>query len=390
MPVSNQGYQRPTYDEILAAKIELAKELFGDDIDTSDASAMGKFIRLYATDLADAYEAQEIIYYSRFPNTATGQSLDRLMPFAGISRNPATRAEHKIKFTGTVAYEVPVGFLVGTTTEEEFYLANPVTIGSDGTGEGIVQCTELGVSGNVALGKIAEIVNPDANVSAIQHTSIVTIAEDEETDEELRKRFAVAVKGSGSSTASAIIGAVMRVNNVKSCVIVENTTNSTDSGGRPAHSFEVYVHAPASADQGIGEAIFDKKPIGIPCVGSTTVTVVDSSGQNKTVKFSHVNEVALHIKVTVDKNSHFELDGVSQIKTALLEYVESLGGGDDVIFTRMYKSIFGVTGVVDVSSLSISTDGTTYKSENVTIDQDEAAILDAANITVEVKDYVDT
>jgi len=390
MPVDMQGYQRPTYDEILASKVELAKELFGDDIDTSDASAMGKFIRLYATDLADAYEAQEIIYYSRFPNTATGQSLDRLMPFAGISRNPATRAEHKVKFTGTVGYEVPVGFLVGTTTEEEFYLANAVTIGSNGTGEGIVQCSVLGESGNVTLGKITEIINPDANVSAIEHVSIVTVAEDEETDEELRKRFAAAIKGSGSSTASAIIGAVMRVNNVKSCVVVENATNQTDSGGRPAHSFEVYVHAPTNADQEIGEAIFDKKPIGVPCVGSTTVTVVDASGQNKTVKFSHVTEVTLRIKVTVDKNTHFELEGVNQIKTALIEYVESLGGGDDVIFARLYKSIFGVNGVVDVSALSISTDGTTYKSENVTIDQDEAATLDAANITVEVKDYADT
>lgn len=90
--VNEQGYYRPTYDELLAGRIAQAQELFGEDIDTSNASPLGKFIRLSVQDLADAYEAQEIIYYSRFPHTATGQNLDRLMPFAGITRNPATRA----------------------------------------------------------------------------------------------------------------------------------------------------------------------------------------------------------------------------------------------------------------------------------------------------------
>ena len=96
MAVNEKGYIRPTYDELLEARIAQAQELFGDDIDTSDASPPGKFIRLAVQDLADAYEAQEIIYYARFPNTATGQNLDRLMPFAGISRNPATRASHTV------------------------------------------------------------------------------------------------------------------------------------------------------------------------------------------------------------------------------------------------------------------------------------------------------
>ena len=46
MAINEQGYVRPTYEDILAGRIEQAKELFGDDIDTSDASPLGKFIRL--------------------------------------------------------------------------------------------------------------------------------------------------------------------------------------------------------------------------------------------------------------------------------------------------------------------------------------------------------
>lgn len=389
MPISDKGYIRPTYEDLLEQRITLAEELFGEDIDTSDASALGKFIRLSVQDLSDAYEAQEILYYGRFPNTATGQNLDRLLPFAGITRNPPTRAEHEIKFTGTANHEIELGFLVGTAGSETFYLVNPVTLDESGVGTGIVQCTELGTVGNVNLGAITEIINPDVDVLSIQHISIETVAEDEETDADLRKRFAVAVEGSGSGTASAIRGAVMRVNGVKSCIIIANTGSDADSEGRPPQSFEVYVDAPETADQAVGEAIFSRKPLGIKAVGDTTVTVLDITSQEQSISFSHVAEVVLRIKLTVAKDTHFELDGVEQIKTALISYIESLGAGEDVIFTRLYKSIFGVAGVVDVSELSISKDGGGYLTGNVSISSAQVATLKAENIAIEVTAYED-
>ena len=61
MPINEKGYLRPTYDEILEDRIALAQELWGQEIDTSDASTLGKFIRLSVQDLADAYEVQEIL-----------------------------------------------------------------------------------------------------------------------------------------------------------------------------------------------------------------------------------------------------------------------------------------------------------------------------------------
>ena len=54
--LSEKGYHRPTYEEILADKIQTAKELFGEDIDTGGQTALGKFIRIGAYDLAKAYE----------------------------------------------------------------------------------------------------------------------------------------------------------------------------------------------------------------------------------------------------------------------------------------------------------------------------------------------
>lgn len=382
MAVNEKGYIRPTYDELLEARIAQAQELFGDDIDTSDASPLGKFIRLAVQDLADAYEAQEIIYYARFPNTATGQNLDRLMPFAGISRNPATRARHTVKFIGTANATVKNGFLVGTTGDEEFYLVNDLTLDSSGEGTGTVECTESGKVGNVTLGAITEIVNPDVNVTSIVHTAVEELGEETEDDVSLRARFDEAIKGAGSATMAAIHGAIMRVIGVRDCIIEENDTDQTDSSGIPAHSFEVFVYAPTSVDQEIAEAIFSKKPIGIKSYGDVSKTVTDVSGNTQTIKFSRITDKTVYVKITIKTDSHFELDGVTQIKNALVDYVDTLGAGNDLIFTSMYRYIYGVVGVTEVTSLTLSTDGVNYSAANITIDSDKIASLLAGNIEV--------
>lgn len=388
MAVNEQGYMRPTYEDLLEGRIALAQELFGDDIDVSADSALGKFIRLSIQDLADAYEAQEIIYYSRFPNTAEGTSLDRLMPFAGITRNAATRAEHSVMFFGTAGATIEAGFLVGTAGDEEFYLVNDLTLDDSGSGIGTVACTELGEVGNVALGTITEIVNPTVDVTSVSHQAVVSSGAEIETDAELRDRFSQAIEGSGSATMSSIKGAVLRVGNVKSCVVVENDTNETVNG-IPPHGFEVFVHAPTSANQAIAEAIFSKKPIGIPTAGDLSETVTDVSGGTHTVRFSRVAETPIYINVTVQINAEYELDGQAQIKDALVAYVDELEVGDNVILSRMYKQIFNVAGVVDVSSLTLSTDNSTFTAANVAISTDRVATLIADNIVVTEATYTD-
>lgn len=387
--INETGYVRPTYDELLEERIALAKELFGESIDTSNAAPMGKFIRLWVDEFARVYENNEKVYYARFPHTATGQSLDHLMPFANITRNPATRAEHVIEFTGMADYEVPVGFLVGTTDEVEFYLVNPVTLDENGIGQGIVQCTELGTIGNVLLGTITEIINPDASISEIKHVDIELLGEDTENDVALRKRFDTAIAGSGSGTTPAIRGAVMRVTGVKSCVVVENDTNETDESGRPAHSFEVYVYAPETVYQDVAQAIFSKKPIGITSYGTHSEIATNVQGDKKVINFSPVIEIELYIKLSVAVDSYFETNGVEQIQSALYDFINNLTVGEDVMYTSLFGHIHSVAGVRSVSTLTLSTDGTAYNAGNILLNMNEIATVKAVNIMVEVSDYAD-
>ena len=234
MGLTELGYTRRTYDDILNAAVRLAKELFGEDIDTSDLTPLGKFIRMYAYDVAIVEEEIEEVYYSSKPNSARGQSLDRLLIFGGITRNPATAARYSVEVQGTAGYIVPVGFLVGTNTELTYYTAQEATIGEDGTCLIEVSCTEVGTVGNVSPGAITSVVNPDANVSAVLGKACIVLGANEENDTDLRIRLKAAMQGSGSCNENSLRSSLLRIPTVQFAAVVSNDGDTTDSSGRPA------------------------------------------------------------------------------------------------------------------------------------------------------------
>ena len=381
MPLTEQGFKRLTFSEILANQIDRAKLLFGDDIDTSEQTPLGKYIRINTYDLAEMYEALEGVYYARFPNTASGVSLDRLCVFAGISRNAATYSEHTIKIIGTAGTTVDMGFLV-QSGDVVFHTMDYYTIGEDGTVETLVQCNEAGTIGNVALGSIDTIVNPIANVTSIEHIEIVSLGDEEESDYELRQRFSETVAGIGSGPADAIRGAILRVPQVDGVSILTNETNET-VGVLPPHSFICYVNAPATQDTLIAQAIFDKKPVGIQSIGDVSVTLKDDGGMNHTISFSRTIEKYIYIKATIKVNAYFPSDGVVQIKQNLVEYISGLSNNEEVYISSLYGLIH-IDGVTTTTNLQLSVDGETYASVDIECNEQEIARTSESMIEITV------
>ena len=383
MALTDLGFERPVYDEILEQQIERAKTLFGETIDTSEQTILGKYIRLNAADIDALYQDLEGVYYARFPNTASGTSLDRLCPFAGISRNPATNAKHEVKFTGVAGEAIDAGFEVSTENQSVvFYTTDDYVIGENGEVTAEVECEETGTVGNVAIGAINTIVFPSPDIDSVEHIRVISLGEDIESDTALRERFNQAVAGTGSTTAESIKASIMRITGVSDCTIVENSTSETVQG-IPPYSFECFVLCAESAHQEIANAIFQKKPIGIKSYGDISVEVEDDGGNTHTVSFSQTHQKNIYIKIELTKNNYFEENGVEDIKSGLINYLATFSNGDDVYLSSLY-SFINVNGVVTVTSLKMSTNGTTYSAENVFCNDSEVArtAVDLIDITV--------
>ena len=386
------GFHRPTYAELLAEQETRARQLFGDDIETGEATALGKYIRLNVYDYARLYELAEKIYYARFPNFATGVQLDRLTPFANISRNPATVARHIVEFYGIAGKTVEQGSLVATGDGVTFYTLEDVTMQDEGLGLGTarvtVECTEFGTVGNVAVGEIDRMGNPNGYVREVRHIALKLLAKDAETDKALRERFGEVIKGTGAGTWEALYGALGRITNVDGVVIVENDTAET-VGTMPPHSFQCYIVAPNTLDQQIGQTIFDKKPIGIKPLGEVEVTALDRAGGEHLMRFSRAIEKKISLQATIKKTTSFPEDGAEQIKTNIANLINGLSNGDDVILSRLYSAIHAVDGVAEVANLQMKAGAGAFAASNIICLPAEFARIQKENINLTVVQYVD-
>lgn len=379
--ITDKGFVRPSYDEILQAQINRAKVLLGDDIDTSEESVLGKFIRINVFDLNICYDTLEDLYYSSFPNTARGQSLDRLGPFAAVSRNQATQARIEVKIKGTVGESVPSAFLL-KSDKTSFYVVNDYTIDSNGEVVAIANCVDDGVVGNISNGERLDIQNPRMGIDSVEFIRIVQNGEELESDKDFRIRFANSLAGAGSSTESAIKGAIYRVPLVDGVSVIDN--NSDTASSIPPHSFACYVLAPESQYDEIAKAIFDKKPLGIQCIGDIERTVYDAWGKPHTVKFFATSKAELKISIQIKTNQYFESSGISQIKDNIANFINNLANGSDVYYTSVFGYIHNVTGVVSVVDLKICKIGQNPGNSDIAIGEQEIARIDVSNISVEV------
>lgn len=384
MALTELGYERPTYNELLEMQEERARLLFGNDINTSNNTALGKYIRLNVHDLEKVHELAELVYFSAYPNTAVGVSLERICALVGIYRNPATYAKHNVRFIGTAGEYVPEAFEVSTTSGELlFHTYDSLLIGEDGTVEGVVECETAGTVGNVAIGKIDTIVNPSVNVESIEHLGIAEYGREPETDVALRSRFAATVSGIGTYTITAIKGAVLRVPLVEAVEIIENDSDVTVNNV-PPHSFICYVLCPESQDVLVAEAILNKKPLGVKAAGEVKVDVIDKYGVSRSIGFTRTKQKSIYIKLTLTVNQYFNIDGVEQIKANIADYINGLKNDADVYLSSIYGYVYKADGIVNVSSLTTSADGITYSASDIPIGFDEVARISTDNIEVVV------
>ena len=388
--LTKDGFHRPGYNDLLDGLEIRARELFGSTIDLSVRSPLGIFCRIYAWIGSKIWQTAESVYLSAYADTATGQSLFRLGSNIGITPLPAQKATGMLSLTGTPKAEVPAGLLYATQDKVQFVGMQDTTLDADGKGMVPVQAVLAGVTGNVAAGTVTRIATPHISLDEVTNASAMTGGHEKETEEQFRDRYFAVLNGAGGVNADAIRAAILEVEHVTACIVLENDTDTATSDGMPAHSVECIVYGGENAD--IAQAIYKKKAAGIITYGSTAVSITDASGQTKAIRLSRPTARNVWVKVDqliVDADQ-FPSDGDTQIVNAVLNFIGADSGsvssdgltiGENVRYTRLFAPINAVPGVLDYE-LSISSDGQTYGRDNITVDKRSKAVTAAGKVTV--------
>lgn len=389
--VTEKGFRRKTYPEIISDMEAKAKDLFGADIDLSSASPLALFLRVIAFGLSLIWMVAERVYYSGYVDTATGQSLDYVVKYAGISRRPATPARRMLRFAGDPGVVIPRGFLVeAEMTGARFATVEDAVIEADGTVEVMAQAVEPGLSGNIPPDQINVITNPIPGVSSVVGVESERNSDglNRETDRELRERYYASLATGGASTLDSIRASVLAVPGVRTARVFHNPTMQTVDG-RPPKSVEVV--ALGGDDRDIAEAIHDSIAAGIEPYGDIEVEVIDAGGETQLIRFSRAEVVDIYVNVYVTATSSYPLDGDEQVRDEIIRYIGGIdstgelrpgtGLGEPVIWTALIEAARRVPGVQDVD-IRVGTDPDPTGQGNVVIGPRQVAETSIDKITI--------
>ena len=378
-----QGFNRTRLDERLESLKELVRLIFGQEISLEPDTVDGQTLGIYAESVSNLDQLAEDTYHSFNPHSATGAALSRLVKLNGINRIPGTKSTADVICVGTEGTVIPAGSLVSSSaTRAQFKTLATVVIPSDG--QISVGCEALETGPKIApANTITKIINPVFGWQTVNNPVSATVGRSEETDEQLRIRREKSTSTPAQALAEALYGAVANIPEVIQCEVYENPTGAVQVGTLlPPHSVNVVVDGGLAAK--VAKQIFSRITLGAVQVGAVSEIVLDSRGNSHQVKFDRPVEVPIYVIINVTKLNLWPTDGVSRLKTALVDWsLSNQKIGAQVTHSRLYDCLNQVPGH-SITTLLIGTGAVPTLEDDIPINFNALARFSEANITVNI------
>ncbi len=468
--LSSDGFSIKRLAEVISDRQSSARNYFGNDAAVGVNDVLGRALRIHSPAEADLWELAEAVYNSFNPAVATGNQLDVIVSYAGLTRLDATPSTATLLVVGDGGTVIPeLSTVTSSVTGEEFETTEQVSLTGTSASGAVVEVVNAveGTSYIVTLGEnnysytaqsgdsrndIATVLAGFISTSPLYTASVVNVAQiniifsdvfvtqdvststamtlrkvrklvssqstssvpveqeggsldtisssvtgwdsvtnpedavvgrERETDGELRVRFANTKESRAKGTIDSIYSNLLSLAGIESVQVYENTTDVTDANGIPAHSISAVIYGGNS--QVIADTLWEVKPAGINTSGNTSVVSIDTQGVPHVIRFNRPEETNVYFEISISQAEGETLpsNAASQVKSVVTEYIENLGVGADVIYSRLFIPIQTVEGV-QVDSLTIGTSPNPTGSSNVVIAYDEIATTIEDNVVVTV------
>ncbi|CAI2612149.1 hypothetical protein AKUH4B410M_08910 [Apilactobacillus kunkeei] len=368
MPLTDDGWVTISADDALKqAKSEIQKNL-GIDTDVSDGSAMGRIAQMLANRIVECDNVAQNVYDNNFWLTASGVSMDRLGTSLGIQRHQAQYAEATLNITGTSGYLIPAQTEFITDKGDSFLSDDDVQIDQNGNATVVVHSQEASASTNVDAHTIINQANPVDEIESVDNPMQASGGSDLESDYDFRNRGTINQYSPENPTVGGIRTALINVNGVSSVTIQNNQSKSTDEHGNPANTIHIYVVG--GTDDDIANKLADVLAGGATTVGSITKHV-NVYGNDIVVNFDRAQQKTLSFKIDITTGDGFDEDAVKQ---SVQDYLSNFEMGDKVILNKLYPYLYQLIGIKQVNSIQVSTDGSSYNSNDLQLANFEFAL----------------
>ncbi len=364
--VTDTGITAPTYDVILAWYQAQYRAIYGADVVLDNSTQDGQWIAIQAQAMNVCNQAMITVFNSFSPAKAQGAALSSNVKINGITRTPATNSTCDVVISGDVGTVITNGTVQDTVNRNTWNLPASVTIPEGGS---ITVTATCAVSGPVtgAIDTLTIIGTPTDGWTGVTNTTAAAIGQPMQTDASLRIQQASSTMLPSVAIMNGSEGGILALPGVSSVKGYENDTDATDANGIPAHSIAMIVEG-GDAMQ-IATVIANKKSMGVPTYGTTTETVTDSSGAQRTINFFRPTETNIYVKLTLKALANYTTTIGQAAAQGIADYLSTLDIGDMIYVTRLYKA----------ATLDDTSGGLTYDILNIEIDRTAASVA-ASNL----------
>lgn len=114
--VTPNGFVKKRLDEIIKElQVDLTEKL-GFDVSMNPQSFLNVLVTSSADRIAQLWEVAEAVYYSHYPSSAEGVSLDNAAQFGGLTREEDQRTKYLVLCTGKDGTAIPKGSVIASDT----------------------------------------------------------------------------------------------------------------------------------------------------------------------------------------------------------------------------------------------------------------------------------
>ena len=271
----------------------------------------------------------------------------------------------------TLLNEVDAVSSVGVTSSDiTITFRNPQFLPFLSITDGVLSVETAGLPNGGAVGSVAiepgpividafdiiEINAPINGLDSVVNTEAFVTGRAAETDLEVRTRWTERISDPQVSSAGAIRNAVKNLSGVSQALIFQ------DPG-------EIEVVVSGGEDNEIAKTIQLYKPAGILTLGSKSIVVNDENGNPKPIYFSRPSIRGIYVKVEITRGSGFSTDGESQVRGALIAFINSFQiGGVVRPSPDMIWALSDIVGIDDLSiTLSENGNDGSFNSNSITL-----------------------
>ena len=268
-----------------------------------------------------------------------------------------------------------------------------VVIGSSGTANIYVRCTETGAV-EVAPNTVTQIVTTVPGWDSVTNPSAGITGRDEESQAAFENRRAGSVGKNSHGAVASIYGTIADLNNVVAVLVLENTTNADKTiKGVTLAGHSVYISVYGGDNTDIARAIYNKIDGGVGTQGNTMLTynpasdnIADQPDALYTYYIERPDTVETAVKVTVSDD---ETTGLTNaIKEAVVENFNGNSSfrrvkmGDTLYASRFYADVIKA-GVTMLENIEIKYPSATGSyADSIDIPASELPTISAEDVTV--------